>query len=255
MSWKSSKKMLLQKLLKGIETGDPESAAVVNEEKYIQHNPQTHEGSEGLASLFARLSKTNPKVTFVRVFEDGDFAFAHNEYDFADLKVAFEVFRFEQGKAVEHWDNIQPMKGPNPSARTMLGGSDEINDLEDTEKNRELARNFVEHVLVSKTFSNFSLLVAEDLIQHNPDLIDGAAAYQDYLEEMVDTRHRIDYRTLHRVLAEGNFTLCISEGYRNNIHTSFYDLFRFEDGKIVQHWDTIETIAPKSEWKNNNGKF
>ncbi len=39
-------------LLKGIETGDPASVAVVNEAKYIQHNPQTHEGSEGLAVLF-----------------------------------------------------------------------------------------------------------------------------------------------------------------------------------------------------------
>ena len=43
------------KLLKGIETGDPESAAVVNENKYIQHNPRTGEGSPGLAELFARL--------------------------------------------------------------------------------------------------------------------------------------------------------------------------------------------------------
>ena len=68
-----SKKDLLRKLLKGIETGDAMAAAVVDDERYIQHNPQTHKGGEGLAALFARLSKTNPKVTFVRVFEDGDF--------------------------------------------------------------------------------------------------------------------------------------------------------------------------------------
>ena len=45
------KRELIQRLLKGIETGDANAAAVVNEAKYIQHNPQTHEGSEGLASL------------------------------------------------------------------------------------------------------------------------------------------------------------------------------------------------------------
>ena len=94
----TSKKDLLRKFLKGIETGDAMAAAVVNEEKYIQHNPQTHEGGEGIAALFARISKTNPKVRFVRVFEDGDFAFAHNKYDFADVKIAFEVFRFEDGR-------------------------------------------------------------------------------------------------------------------------------------------------------------
>jgi len=80
-----NKKELICKLLKSIETGDLASISVVNEDKYIQHNPQTHEGSEGLAELFKRLSKTSPRVNIARVFEDGDFAFAHTEYDFATL--------------------------------------------------------------------------------------------------------------------------------------------------------------------------
>jgi predicted SnoaL-like aldol condensation-catalyzing enzyme len=46
------KKHQIRALLKGIETGDAAAVAVVNEGKYIQHNPQTHEGSEGLAALF-----------------------------------------------------------------------------------------------------------------------------------------------------------------------------------------------------------
>lgn len=48
------RKRLILELLKGIETGDPKAVAVVNEQKYIQHNPETHEGSEGLAALFKR---------------------------------------------------------------------------------------------------------------------------------------------------------------------------------------------------------
>ena len=28
-----------------------------------------------------------------------------------------------------------------------------------------------------------------------------------------------------------------------------------ENGKIAEHWDTIETIPARSEWKNPNGKF
>ena len=49
--------------------------------------------------------------------------------------------------------------------------------------------------------------------------------------------------------------LCASEGYRDGEHCAFYDLFRLDRGKIVEHWDTIEAIAPRSEWKNENGKF
>ena len=37
--------------------------------------------------------------------------------------------------------------------------------------------------------------------------------------------------------------------------TSYYDLFRVENGKIAEHWDVMETIAPESEWKHQNGKY
>ena len=64
-----NRKDLVRKLLKGIETGDPEAAAVVSEDRYVQHNPQTADDGEGLAALFARISKSNPKVNLVRVFQ------------------------------------------------------------------------------------------------------------------------------------------------------------------------------------------
>jgi len=47
----------------------------------------------------------------------------------------------------------------------------------------------------------------------------------------------------------------VSEGALNGVHTSFYDLFRIAKGKIVEHWDTIETVAPREQWENENGKF
>ncbi|MEX0305503.1 MAG: nuclear transport factor 2 family protein [Leisingera sp.] len=251
----TSKKDLLKKLLKGIETGDAMAAAVVNEERYIQHNPQTHEGSEGLAVLFARLAKTSPKVAFKRVFEDGDFAFAHIEYDFSSLRAAFEVFRFEDGRAVEHWDNIQPLRGPNPSGRGMQDGSMEITGPENTEANRALARSYTETVLIGRRLGRLPGFAAGDLIQHNPDLADGQAALRAALSAEENGEPVIRYRHLHRVLAEGNFALCVSEGDLRGVHTSFYDLYRIEDGKIAEHWDTIESIPPQSEWKNTNGKF
>ena len=251
----ASKKDLLQTLLKGLETGDPAAAAVVNEAKYIQHNPQTHEGSEGLAELFARLAKTSPRVTFKRVFEDGDFAFAHIEYDFASLRAAFEVFRFEDGQAVEHWDNIQPLRGPNPSGRGMQDGATAITDLDKTEDNRALARRFTEQVLIGRQLDLLPDYVRADLIQHSPDLTDGLPALRSALQATENGTPAIRYQHLHRVLAEGNFVLCASEGQLNGKHTSFYDLYRIADGRIAEHWDTVEAIPPRSAWKNNNGKF
>jgi len=114
-----SNRQRITTMLMGIETGDPASVEVVNEARYVQHNPMTAEGSVGLAELFKRLSETSPRVQVIRAFEDGDFVFAHVDYDFAEHVTGFEVFRFEGGFAVEHWDNLQLLaSGLNPSGST-----------------------------------------------------------------------------------------------------------------------------------------
>lgn len=252
----SAKKDQIKALLKSIETGDPASVIVVNEAKYIQHNPQTHEGSEGLASLFKRLSKTEPQVNMVRGFEDGEFVFAQMEYDFSSRKICFEVFRFEDGKAVEHWDNIQERLGPNQSGHSMVDGPTKAVDLELTESNRACARSFVESVLVDGHLNQLTDYVDEiNYVEHNPRLGDGVDTLRSALEAESDGHRQINYHRVHRVLAEGNFVLCVSEGNYDSIPSAFYDLFRFDNGKIVEHWDTTENIAPRSEWKNHNGKF
>ena len=251
-----AKKDQIRALLKSIETGDPDPVAVVDESNYIQHNPQTREGSEGLAALFKRLSETEPRVNIVRAFEDGDFVFAHTEYDFASRKIGFEVFRFEDGRAVEHWDNIQERKGPNLSGRSMVDGPTESTGLELTEKNRAFVRSFVETALVGGHVDRLTDYIdADAYAEHNPRLGDGLSALRAALEAEDEGRRTIDYDRVHRVLAEGDFVLCVSEGRFNGIHSAFYDLFRIADGKIVEHWDTTEKIAPRSEWKNQNGKF
>nr|WP_245231032.1 nuclear transport factor 2 family protein [Zongyanglinia huanghaiensis] len=242
--------------MKSIETGNPDPIAVVNEAKYIQHNPQTHEGSEGLVQLFQRLSKTGPRVNMVRGFEDGDYVFAHMEYDFASRKICFEVFRFEDGQAVEHWDNIQERQPPNPSGHSMVDGPVEVADLDRTEENRALVRRFVETVLVAGQIERLSEFVDEaSYVEHNPDISDGAASLRSVLSTSDSGQKHINYQQVHLVLAEGSFVLSVSEGLKSGVHSAFYDLFRVANGKVVEHWDTTEKVAPQEQWKNNNGKF
>lgn len=227
--------------------------------KYIQHNPQTHEGSEGLAALFERLSKTSPRVNIIRVFEDGDFVFAHTEYDFDNRNIGFEIFRFENGQAVEHWDNIQKRKGPNASGHSMVDGTTTLSDLDKTEKNRNTIESFVENILIQGSVEKLNIFINQACYtEHNPGLDDDLVNLKSYLSNLGNDDSDsvvLKYQKCHRILVEGNFVLSVCEGLVNQSPSSFFDLYRLENGLIVEHWDTTEAIPPRSVWKNNNGKF
>lgn len=57
------------------------------------------------------------------------------------------------------------------------------------------------------------------------------------------------------ILDEGSFVLIVAEVRSTGAFTGIYDLFRIEDGKIVEHWDTLQSISTAADWKNENGKF
>jgi predicted SnoaL-like aldol condensation-catalyzing enzyme len=252
-----AKKQQVIDLLKSIETGDSAPAAVINPDRYVQHNLGVEDGLAGFARVLAQLPEGSARVDTKRVFRDGDFVFAHSEYNFFGPKVGFDIFRFEDGKIVEHWDNLQTIpESPNPSGRTMIDGPREAGESGQTESNRALVRSFVQYVLVEGQMDGLAGYFDGDrYLQHNPAIADGLSGLGAALEAMAARGVRMEYHRIHRVLAEGAFVLTVSEGMFAGVHSAFYDLFRVEDGHIAEHWDTIEEIPGKEHWKNPNGKF
>lgn len=180
----------------------------------------------------------------------------HVKYDFFGPKAAFDIFRFEEGKIVEHWDNLTPITAANPSGRTQFDGATEIKDLDKTEANKTLVANFIDDILVNGRMEKISgYFDGDNYIQHNSQIADGLSGLGAALEHMASQGITMQFTKVHRVLGEGNFVLVVSEGTFGGQPTSFYDLFRVENGKIAEHWDVIESLTPASEWKNKNGKF
>lgn len=244
-------------LLKSIETGDQEPVSYINPEKYIQHNLGVADGLAGFGALLQALPLNSAKVNTIRAFQDGDFVFTHTDYNFFGPKIGFDIFRFENGNIVEHWDNLQetPLSN-NPSGHSMIDGATEIKDLEKTEENKALVKNFVEDILVNGKMEKLAgYFDGDNYIQHNPAIPDQLSGLGATLEALGKQGIFLKYDKIHKVLGEGNFVLVVSEGHFGKDYNAFYDLFRVEDGKIAEHWDVIEPIPAKENWKNENGKF
>ena len=129
-------------------------------------------------------------------------------------------------------------------------------DLDKTDANKALVAAFVNDILMGGNPSKVTDYIStEKYHQHNPAVADGLDALGKALQEMAEAGMPMTYTKNHMVLGQGNFVLTVSEGQFLNKHVSFYDLFRVEDGKIVEHWDTIEPIPAQAQWKNDNGKF
>lgn len=92
-------------------------------------------------------------------------------------------------------------------------------------------------------------------IQHNTGIADGLSGLNAALAALAGQGIAMIYDKVHMVLAQGNFVLAVSEGTFGGAPTSYYDLWRVEDGRIAEHWDVMETIAVRSAWANDNGKF
>lgn len=252
---KDTKKQQVTDLLMSFETKDLLALEVIHPSRFIQHNLAIEDSIEGMVKLISELP-AGIKVDIKRIFQDGAYVFAHVETRSEKTLISFHVFRFSEGKIVEHWDNVQEKQPLNLSGRSMIDGETELRDLHKTEQNKLVAEQLIKDIFfdgqVEKLASYFD---GDAYIQHNPWLSDEISSIKKVINDWVKEEKIMKYETVHQLLGEGNFVLLMSEGYFHDVHTSFYDLFRIEDGKIAEHWDNFESIIPGSEKRNNQEKF
>jgi len=241
------------------ETFDAEQATATIAPDLIQHNQAVPNGAEVLIGLIPTLKESGITATTHRLIAEGDMVVAHNEYQNAqvfggDHLAAFDVFRIEDGKVAEHWDNLSPVTPPNPSGRTQFDGPTEITDLDKTADNKALVADFINDVLHGEAPEKITEYIStETYYQHNSGVADGLAGLGAAIQAMVDSGTPMTYSDTHFIVAEGNFVFAASEGQFMGEHSAFYDLFRVDNSKIVEHWDVIQKIETESA--NDSDKF
>ena len=122
--------------------------------------------------------------------------------------------------------------------------------------NKELVLDFYEKYN-NRDVEGVMAYLGETYIQHNPWVADGPAAFRRFVtylrENYPDGRNEVK-----RVIADGDLVALHVHSRRvpGEEGRAIVDIFRVEDGKVVEHWVVIQPI-PKEIYPpiNDNGYF
>lgn len=95
--------------------------------------------------------------------------------------------------------------------------------------------------------------VHEDYIQHNPWVATGREAFITAFSRVVEKRPSSRKTVLKRVVTAGDYVVLHVHAYdtaKKTAGSAGVDIFRVENGKIVEHWDVWQTIPEKMPHTN-----
>lgn len=124
-------------------------------------------------------------------------------------------------------------------------------DLNAEEANRALVVNFYDQFFNHHEVAEASKVVAENYIQHNPEVPDGKAPFVDYFtgffKENPESRARIVRSATDHDLVYLHVHSITSQKDRGQ---AVVDIFRVKDGMITEHWDVIQEVPSQSANEN-----
>ena len=127
-------------------------------------------------------------------------------------------------------------------------------DAAQMEQNKRVVRELYDAALNQKDFEKARQYLGSRYTQHNPNAADGPEGLRGFInflkEKFPNNRSEIK-----RIFADGDYVIvhvhAVREpGTRGN---AIIDIFKLENGKVVEHWDVVQPIPEKAA--NDNGMF
>lgn len=246
--------------LEGIRDGKVRDAVTTyTGARYTQHSAGVRDGVEGFVAYFEPFIARNPvrEIEIVRALVDGSYVFLHVYQSLnggAARWVTTDFFATDDDdKIVEHWDVIAPYAPTTPSGHTSIDGPTTIRDEERTEENKALVRALITDVLMAggEQSKIDSYISAAQYIQHNAEVPDGLVPFKQLV---LAADRPLVYDEIVLLVGQGNFVATLCKARWLNQPYAQVDLFRIEDGLVVEHWDAAEAVLPREQWVNS-GKF
>ncbi|APX78940.1 nuclear transport factor 2 family protein [Achromobacter insolitus] len=120
--------------------------------------------------------------------------------------------------------------------------------------NKAAVLAFYEQGLNQKDAEAALKYVGDRYVQHNPNAADGPEGFRKFIgflrEKFPQSRSEIK-----RVFTDGDYVILHVHAVRQpgDRGSAIIDIFRLEQGKIVEHWDAVQPIPEQSA--NPNGMF
>jgi len=122
------------------------------------------------------------------------------------------------------------------------------------ELNKKIVQEFYELAVNKKDFEAASKYLGQRYIQHNQQAADGAEGLKDFIR-FLRTKYPYAHSEIKRIFADGDYVILHVHAIRvqGTRGVAIVDIFRLQDGRIVEHWDVHEDILEKAA--NPNGMF
>lgn len=130
-----------------------------------------------------------------------------------------------------------------------------VNKYQQTELNKKIVTQFYEGVFIRHQVKLYSdRYIGNQYIQHNPHVPDGKAPFVDYFTQYFKENPQAK-NTIKRIIADGDLVALHVHSTQNeqDLGQAIVDIFRLENGKIVEHWDVIQPVNKESA--NSNTMF
>jgi predicted SnoaL-like aldol condensation-catalyzing enzyme len=124
----------------------------------------------------------------------------------------------------------------------------------DPEANKKVVVDFYEKALNQKDFEAAAKYFGPRYIQHNPLVPNGPDGLKGLIT-LLKTKFPNAHSEIKRVIAEGDYVMLHVHSVREpgQRGRAIVDIFRLENGKIVEHWDVIQDVPEKAN--NDNTMF
>lgn len=111
----------------------------------------------------------------------------------------------------------------------------------ETERNKAVVLEFLTTAFSSKDFTALDRYLHPDYIQHNPFIPPTRAGLRRFIADLPD----VSRYEPGAVIAEGDLVM-IHGRYSGGTATPLLavDIFRFEEGLVVEHWDVLQDEVP-----------